>query len=58
MNYLNGMLTGGAAHTISGLPMTKENQKKAVDLLKERFGKTHFTNAYMESLSKINAPSN
>lgn len=25
MNYLNGMLTGGAAHTISGLPMTKEN---------------------------------
>lgn len=59
MNYLNGMLTGGTAHTISGLPLTKENYKKAVDLLKERFGKTQvFINAYMESLSKINAPSN
>lgn len=57
MNYLNEMLTGGAAHTISGLPLTKENYKKAVDLLKERFGKTHFIKAYMESLSKINAPS-
>lgn len=59
MNYLNGMLTGGSAHAISGLPLTKENYKKAVDLLKERFGKTQvFINAYMESLSKINAPSN
>lgn len=56
MNYLNGTLAGGAAR---GLPLTKENHNKAVDLLKERFGKTQvLINAHMESLTKINAPSN
>ena len=45
MNYLNG------------LPLTEENYKKAIALLKERFGKPQIlTNAYMESLSKIDAP--
>ena len=49
MNYLNGML--------KGLPLTEENYKKAIELLKERFGKPQIlTNAYMESLSKIDAP--
>lgn len=43
---------------ISGLPLTEENYRKATELLKERFGKTqNLTNAYMESLSKIHAPS-
>ena len=38
-NYLNGMLKGEAARAISGLPLTEENYKKAIELLKERFGK-------------------
>ena len=58
MNYLNGMLIGEVARTLSGLPLTKENDRKATELLKERFGKTqNSTIAYMESLSKIHAPS-
>ena len=57
MNYLNGMLKGEAARAISGLPLTEENYKKAIELLQERFGKPQIlTNAYMESLSKIDAP--
>ena len=52
MNYLNGMLKGEAARAISGLPLTEENYKKAIELLQERFGKPQIsTNAYMESLS-------
>ena len=58
MNYLNGMLKGEVAHALSALPLTEENYRKATELLKERFGKTqNLTNAYMESLSKIHAPS-
>ncbi|XP_068697335.1 uncharacterized protein [Montipora foliosa] len=54
----NGMLKGEAAHAISGLPLTDENYRNATELLKECFGKTqNLTNAYMESLSKIHAPS-
>ena len=58
MNYLNGTLKGEAARAISGLPLTEDNYRKTTELLKERFGKTqNLTNAYMESLSKIHAPS-
>ena len=58
MNYLNGMLKGETARTISGLPLTEENYRKGTELLKERFGKKqNLTNAYMESLSKIHGPS-
>ena len=57
MNYLNGMLKAEAARAISRLPLTEENYKKAIELLKERFGKPQIlTNTYMESLSKIDAP--
>ena len=57
INNLNGMLKGEAARAISGLPLTEENYKKAIELLQERFGKPQIlTNAYMESLSKIDAP--
>ena len=41
MDYLNGMLKGEAARAISGLPLTEENYRKATELLKDRFGKTH-----------------
>ena len=37
MNYLNGMLKGEAARAISGLPLTEENHKKAIELLNNAF---------------------
>lgn len=40
VNYLNGMLKEEAARAISGLPLTEENDRKASEILKERFGKT------------------
>ena len=47
-----------AERAISGLPLTEENHWKATELLKELFRKTqNLTNAYMESLSKIQTPS-
>ncbi|KAK3748158.1 hypothetical protein QZH41_006187 [Actinostola sp. cb2023] len=58
MNYLLGMLKGEAARAIAGLPLTKENYSKAIEILKERFGdKQNLINAYMESLSRAYAPS-
>ena len=38
-NYLKGMITGEAARAISGLPMTSQNYEKAIQILKERFGR-------------------
>ena len=39
------------------MPLTEENYNKAIELLKECFGKPQIlTNTYMESLSKINVP--
>ena len=58
MNYLKGYLKGEAARAVSGLPLTDENYQKAVELLKDRFGRNQILiNAYMESLIKINVPS-
>ena len=58
MNYLKGYLKGEAARAVSGLPLTDENYQKAVELLKDRFGRNQILiNAYMESLIKRNVPS-
>ena len=58
MNYLKGLITSNAARAISGLPMTSQNYEKAIEMLKERFGRKQvLINAHMESLSKISAPS-
>ena len=58
MSYLKGLITCNAARAISGLPMTSQNYKKAIEILKERFERNQvLINAYMESLSKISAPS-
>ena len=58
MNYLKGYLKGEAARAVSGLPLTDENYQKAVELLKDRFGRNQILiNAYMETLIKINVPS-
>ena len=58
MNYLKGLITCNTARAISGLPMTSQNYEKAIEILKERFGRNQvLINAHMESLSKISAPS-
>ena len=58
MNYLKGLITCNAARAIAGLPMTSQNYEKAIEMLKERFGRKQvLINAHMESLSKISAPS-
>ena len=38
LKYLQKCLTGEAAETISGLPITNENYKEALELLHKRFG--------------------
>ena len=37
-NYLRAQLSGDAARAIAGFPLTNNNYKQAVDLLKTRFG--------------------
>ena len=57
MSYLKGLLTCNAARAISGLLMTSQNYDKAIETLKERFGRKQvLINVHMESLSKISAP--
>ena len=57
MNYLSGLLKGEAAKVI--LPLSESNYKRAVDLLKERFGqKQVLINAHMDALLKIPAATN
>ena len=51
------MLAHEAARAIAGLPITSQNYGKAIELLKECFGrKQTLINAHMESLSKIDSP--
>lgn len=58
MNYLKGLITSNALHAISGLPMTSQNYEKAIEMLKEHFGRKQvLIKAHMESLSKISTPS-
>ena len=58
MNYMKGLITSNAARPISGLPMTSQNYEKAIEMLKERFGRKQvLINTHMELLSKISAPS-
>ena len=59
MNYLSRLLKGEAARVIQGLPLSESNYKRAVDLLKERFGqKQVLINAHMDALLKIPAATN
>ena len=37
-NYLLSYLQNDALHTISGMPITNANYKKALELLRNRFG--------------------
>ena len=58
MNYMKGLITSNAVRPVSGLPMTSQNYEKAIEMLKEHFGRKQvLIKAHMESLSKISAPS-
>jgi len=53
-NYLNSLLEGPAARSIKGLTLTESNYSSAIDLLKERFGKTQkIIDAHADELMKI-----
>ena len=54
LNYLRSYLEGPAAATITGLALTKENYKSAVDLLCKKYGnKQVIISSHMDSLSKL-----
>ena len=51
-NYLQGLLDGPAAAAIQGLILSEPNYTTALDLLKERFGKTQqVISAHMDQLT-------
>ena len=53
-SYLSSLLKGPAGDCISGLKLTSENYKEAVDLLKARFGNTQLLiNRYAESFDDL-----
>ena len=54
MNYLRGYLSGEAAKAIVGLPLCNANYIKAVELLKQRFGRSQtLINSYMNVLTEL-----
>ena len=54
LNYLRSYLEGPAAATITGLALTKENYKIAVDLLRNRYGnKQVIISSHMDLLLKL-----
>ena len=53
-NYLTNLIEGDALNTIQGLRPTNENYKKALDLLKERYGnKQAIITAHMNNLLRL-----
>jgi hypothetical protein len=58
-NYLQAQLSGDAARAIAGFPLTNNNYKQAVDLLKTRFGEPQkIINNHMQALLNLPNPSN
>ena len=52
--YLKSLLAGTAANTVAGLTRTSENYKKAVEMLKDRFGNRQIIiTSHLENLTKI-----
>ena len=55
--YLKANLKGDAASILTGLPMTSNNYKIAIDLLKSRFGSTNTViRAHLRALLSLNKP--
>ena len=53
-NYLHALLEGAASRAIQGLPLSKANQKIAVQIIEEQFGRPQqIISAHMEDLLKI-----
>ena len=53
-NYLKGCLKGEASDAISGLVLSTENYREAIQVLKTRFGNEQILiSAHMESLLKV-----
>ena len=58
-NYLKSVLAGSAARAIAGLTLTASNYDRAVEILKDRFGKTQqIISAHMDVLLKVSPCSN
>ncbi|VDI30698.1 Hypothetical predicted protein [Mytilus galloprovincialis] len=56
--YLQSLLDANAMNVINGLNLSSANYHKAVELLVNRFGKSHkIVNAYMKALLDLPAPS-
>ena len=52
--YLKSCLTSNAESAIAGLPLTADNYKVAIDILKDRFGKPQLLiSNYMDALLKL-----
>ena len=55
--YLRAHLEGPAAHCVCGFAQTRSNYRRAVELLRERFGRAHLiTNAHMQALLQLQPP--
>ena len=53
-NYLRSLLEGAASRAIQGLALSSDNYDSAVEILEQRFGKTHqIISAHMEEILKL-----
>ena len=58
-NYLRAQVTGEAAQSIAGFPLTNINYEHSIALLRERFGQTQkIVNAHMQALLTLPNPTN
>ena len=58
-NYLKGCLSGQAAKSIEGIPLTEQNLKSAVEILKDRFAQPQvLISSYMNNLLHLNKVEN
>ena len=54
LTYLRSCVTGAVESAIAGLPLTEDNYKTAIDILRDRFGKPQLLiSNYMEALLKL-----
>ena len=55
--YLKAQLSGEAANSIEGLPLTESNYEQSIKILEDRFGQPHkIINAHMQALLDPSSP--